>query len=105
MKRAAIGFAGIAYGMFLTWLCLYIFSRVTWPTPHVAARGCADLEHCSAQWWTYPLLFATLFAPAILFGLLNTVAWQRWTVRKWAWVAGLLTVATSTLYLAAYALP
>jgi hypothetical protein len=33
MKRAAICVGGFSYGLFLTWICLYIFSHIDWPSP------------------------------------------------------------------------
>jgi hypothetical protein len=105
VKRAAAAITGGLFGLILTWICFYTFSHVEFAASRTPAQGCYDLEHCGKEWWTYPLLLAMLFAPSILFSLLNLVAWQRWTVHKWAWASGLLAIGTATSYLIAYALP
>ncbi|WP_198118328.1 hypothetical protein [Massilia rhizosphaerae] len=105
MKRLAAGFSGIVFGLMLSWLCLYVFSRLNWPIPsHVPTNDCSDLEHCPTSLATYVQLSATLFGPALLFGLLNAVGWKRLSLREWAVLSGVAVVSTIAFYLAGYLL-
>src|SRR5437870_3689691 len=105
MKRFTVAFSGFAFGLFLSWLCLYSFSHISWPVSNTSAQGCNDIEHCRKHWWTYPLFFGTLFGPAIFFGLLNAIAWRHWTAHKWVLVFGLFVVLTVTFYSLGYLVP
>lgn len=104
MKRAAFSLAGVVYGLFLTWLCLYIFSHIEWPQSDKPATGCHELGECPVPWWSLALLFVDVLASPMLFGILNAVAWKRWSIYKWGWYFGGLTVATAAYRLAGYAL-
>ena len=104
MKRAAICVGGFAYGLFLTWICLYIFSHIDWPSPDRPAIGCHEIDKCPMSWWTLPLLFTHLLGAPVLFGILNAVEWQRWSNKKWTWGFGGLTVLTVAHRLAGYAI-
>lgn len=101
MKRGAASFAGFAYGLLLTWLCLYTFSHMEWHRSRVAAPGCLDVGNCG--WWEGSLILGAVFLPPLLFGVLNVTAWRRWTVRRWALYAAGLSVATVLFHLAGYA--
>jgi hypothetical protein len=101
MKRGAVGFAGFAYGMFLTWLCLYVVSQMGWSGRHNCASGCCELGHCPLPWWAAAAIFGYLFGLPILLGLLNAFAWGRWPVRRWVWYFVSLTSLTVVLHLAA----
>ena len=99
MKRAAVSVAGFAFGLFLTWLSLYIGSHID---GHREARpgGCFDRDDCA--WWVAPLLLGYVFLLPILFGVLNGVAWQHWSLRKWGqWLLG-LSLLTIAVHLASY---
>jgi hypothetical protein len=103
VKRLAAGFSGVVFGLLLSWLCLYVFSRFNWPVPNNApTNDCSDLEHCPQKVMTYLQLSATLFGPALLFGLLNAIAWKRMPVRKWAVLSGVAATCTVGFYLAGY---
>ncbi|MDO3620221.1 hypothetical protein Q3O98_03825 [Ralstonia pseudosolanacearum] len=104
MKRAAVIVAGILFGLFLTWLCLYTLSHIHWPLSTKPVHGCHELGKCPMQWRDVALLLASLFGPTVLFGLMNGVAWRRWTMRRWSWSAGVLVVLTVVFYAAGYAL-
>lgn len=99
MKRAAASVAGFVFGLALTWFCLFVFSNIAWqPAGGPTHGGCIDREDCS--WWVTPLLLGYVLLFPILFGVLNGVAWHRWSGRKWTrWFIGLslLTVMSYTL--------
>jgi hypothetical protein len=101
LKRAAASVAGFAFGLLLTWLCLYVFSNAAWrhaggPT----TGGCIDRQDCS--WWVAPLLVGYVLLFPVLFGTLNGVAWRRWSVRQWGrWFLG-LSLLTVLAHLASY---
>lgn len=106
MKRIGVSLAGCFCGLFLTWACLYAFSHNQWP--HHADKSmarCHELGKCAVSSWDTALLLAYLLGPALLLGLVNSVAWKRWSASKWAgWLFGLsiLTVAFySTDYISA----
>lgn len=101
MKRVAASTAGFVFGLLLTWACLYVFGNAQ--LLHGAGAttgGCLDRSDCS--WWMAPLLLGYVFVLPILFGVLNGMAWQRWSIRKWSgWFLG-LSVMTVILHLASY---
>lgn len=102
MKRAAIIFAGIGFGLFLTWLSLYLGSHITWhraPGP----GGCFDRGDCPP--WAVPALAGYVLLFPALFGALNGIAWGRWPVRKWSTWFAILTLLTALVHLAGYAVP
>lgn len=102
MRRGAIVFAGIGFGLFLTLLSHYVGGRIDWhrPTP---PGGCFDRGDCPT--WAVPVLAGYLMLFPILFGALNGVAWMRWPVRKWAIWFATLSAITALAHLAGYALP
>jgi hypothetical protein len=103
VKRTAIGITGLVFGLFLTWLCLYVFSHMHWPQSGRPVNGCHELGKCPVSWLAGTQLFLSLFGPALLFGLLNGAAWKRWTLRKWMiWFAALIFF-TVVFYLYGYA--
>lgn len=105
MKRLGATVVGLTFGLLVSWACLYSFSHIHWPVPGRPETGCYMIEDCSSSWWTYPLFFLTLLGPTVAFGLVNAVAWKRWTLRKWAITYAILAVTTALLYLAGYLLP
>lgn len=105
MKRTVITLAGVMFGLFLTWFCLYTFSHIQWPQSNRPVKGCHELGKCSVPWWTMLELYACVFGPSILFGLLNTVAWKRWTVQKWSTCFAITTFCVVVFYLYGYAVP
>ena len=100
MRRLAAALGGAIFGLFLTWVCLYGASRINWPTSTVPAQRCNEIGKCPTQWWTYPALFGTLLGPALFLGLINALAWRRWTVRRWAWTFGAFLALTVVFYFA-----
>ncbi|KVC29085.1 hypothetical protein NUV26_28050 [Burkholderia pseudomultivorans] len=103
MRRFAIFLLGILYGLLLTWFFLYTYSRIEWPEVRApASHGCHELGHCPIRWWAGTLLLVYLLAPALLFGLLNALAYHRWSRRKWALSLGIGTLLTGLLYLEPY---
>lgn len=105
MKRFIAALTGTAFGLFASWFCLYVFSQIDWPRSDRPATGCNELSHCPVHWWTYPLFFGTLLGPSVLLGYVNALAWKRWTLRRWAWTFGALTVLLVLFYLLPYASP
>ncbi|EGD06477.1 hypothetical protein [Burkholderia pseudomultivorans] len=103
VRRFAIFLLGILYGLLLTWFFLYTYSRIEWPEVRApASHGCHELGHCPIRWWAGTLLLVYLLAPALLFGLLNALAYHRWSRRKWALSLGIGTLLTGLLYLEPY---
>lgn len=102
MKRSAAGIAGVVYGLLLTWLSLYAFSHMEWHRSRSAGPGCLDIGNCEV--WAGVLIVGDLLLFPVLFGVLNSVAWRRWTVRRWGcWGAG-LSVLTAMFHLTGYVL-
>lgn len=101
MKRAAASMAGFVFGLLLTWVCLDAFSNAPWLRRGGATTGgCLDRGDCS--WWVAPLLLGYIVLLPILFGVLNGMAWRRWSLRKWTgWFLGLI-VMTVMVHLASY---
>ncbi|MFL9862798.1 hypothetical protein PQR67_01275 [Paraburkholderia fungorum] len=103
MRRAVVSFAGVIFGAFLTWFCLYMFSHIQWPKSNRVVEGCHELGKCAAQWWAMAGLFAYIFGPSLLLGSLNAIAWKRWRVRRWAAYFATATFGIVGLYLYGYA--
>lgn len=81
MKRGVIGLAGVAFGLFWVWLCLYSLGHIDWAKPNTK-HSCIDAGDCT---WTG--IVAAIFyvlAPPMIFGALNWAAWRRWPARRWA---------------------
>ncbi|WP_431820420.1 hypothetical protein [Burkholderia sp. F1] len=103
MKRLAVFLCGTLYGLLLIWLLLYTYSHIKWPEVQShASHGCHELDKCAIPWWEGALLLSYLLAPALLFGLLNAIAYKRWSRRKWAISFSIGTTLASVLYLEAY---
>ncbi|MDN7999486.1 hypothetical protein [Burkholderia multivorans] len=103
VRRFAIFLLGILYGALLTWFFLYIYSRIEWPAVRsLAPHGCHELGHCPIRWWAGTLLLFYLLAPTLLFGLVNALAYRRWSRRKWAISFGIGTLLIGLLYLEPY---
>ena len=105
MKRLPVSLGGAIFGLFVTWVCLYIASKINWPALAAPAQGCYEIDKCPTCWWTYPALFGTLLGPALLLGLVNAFAWRRWTLRRWAWSFGTLVLLTIVFHFAGHVLP
>ncbi|MBN9408752.1 MAG: hypothetical protein J0H69_06330 [Burkholderiales bacterium] len=104
MKRTVIVILGVAYGLFLTWICLYTLSHIDWPQSNQPATGCHEIDKCPMPWWAIPVLLAIIFGPTVVFGVLNALAWRRWTVQRWAWWFGGFTVLTIAHHSSGYLL-
>ena len=104
MKRVAFIMIGLIYGLFLTWLCLYIASHVEWSQSGKAVGGCHELGKCPYSWWDGFALFLDVFGSPVLFGVLNAVAWKRWTAQKWFLSFGGLNILTIAYRLSGYVL-
>jgi hypothetical protein len=102
MKRSAISFAGFVFGLFLTWLSLYVGSHVDWHRG-LRAGGCVDRDDCS--WWVAPLFIGYILLAPILFAVLNGVAWKRWKLRRWAGSFAALCLLTVAGHMASYVMP
>ncbi|WP_153946175.1 hypothetical protein [Cupriavidus sp. U2] len=110
MKRLLIIASGCLGGLALTWICLYVFSRLDWPETWPTARdkkiGCWGLEHCAnppATVYVYLALF--LLGPAIYFSTINGLAYRNWPLKKWAWSAGIGALLAIAFYYLSYAWP
>lgn len=110
MKRALVIASGFLCGVTLTWICLYVFSRFDWPVTWAIVRDgksdCWDLEHCAnpkATVYVYLTLF--LLGPGIYFSAINGLAYRNWSLKKWAWFAGIGALLEITLYYLSYAGP
>ncbi|MGF7134532.1 hypothetical protein P3T40_006036 [Paraburkholderia sp. EB58] len=103
MKRCAVSFGGFAYGLCFTWLCLSVLSHFHWSRHHDRiATGCREIGKCPFPWWGWLFLSLYIFGPAIILAMINAVAWQRWSVRKWACSCFGVTVLVLALYAADY---
>jgi len=96
VKRLVAGAAGAAYGLLLTWLCLYVISHMGRTRSGGAAHGCLDSQDCSA--WNGVAILLAAFGPACAFTILNAVAWRRWPIRAWVARSGLATLLIIALY-------
>lgn len=105
MKRLAAALGGFFWGLFLTWASLYAFSHMRWPVDNEPASACRELDHCPAEWWTYPLLFFLFFGASIACSTINAIAWQRWPVRKWAIVISTISIFSILFHLSGYVAP
>lgn len=103
VRRAVASFAGVVFGVFLTWICLYTFSHIHWSQSNRVVKGCHELGKCAVPWWTMAELFAYIFCPSLLLGFLNAIAWKRWRLRKWAAYFATATFGIVGLYLYGYA--
>jgi hypothetical protein len=104
MKRIAVAFAGLLYGLVLTFLCLYVLSRIQWTPSKEPARGCHEIGKCPITWWEFLLLLVDIFGSSILFALLNFVAWRRWSPPKLAFSFVALTILTVAYRVSGYVL-
>ncbi|RKR43820.1 hypothetical protein B0G82_1398 [Paraburkholderia sp. BL17N1] len=103
MKRFGVALIGSFCGLFLTWACLYALSHAQWlHRSNESIAGCHELGKCAVPWRDAVLLLAYLLGPAVLLGLVNAVAWKRWSALKWAgWFFG-ITILTVALYATDY---
>ncbi|WP_373454560.1 hypothetical protein [Burkholderia multivorans] len=105
MKRMLLAVLGIAWGLFVTWASIYAANHIHWPEVKSRATGCNDLEHCAPHARFVAELLASLLWPAIAFGVLNVVAYRRWSGRRWSIAFGVATLLAILFYVAPYALP
>ncbi|HEF4745761.1 TPA: hypothetical protein SAO08_005680 [Burkholderia multivorans] len=105
MKRMLLAVLGIAWGLFVTWASLYVANHIHWPEVKSRATGCNDLEHCAPHARFVVELLASLLWPAIAFGVLNVLAYRRWSGRRWSLAFGAATLLAILSYVAPYALP
>jgi len=104
MKRAVIGLTGLLYGALLAWTCLYVISRLGWSLSNKASGRCYEIDKCAVPWWVLPSLIFYIVGPAVLFTVLNAVAWKRWSLTKWGSVFSIATVGIVGLYFLPYVL-
>lgn len=110
MKRLLAIAAGFPSGITLTWICLYVFSRLDWPVSGAIVRDrksdCWDLEHCANPHATdYVYLTLFLLWPAIYFSTINGLAYRKWSLKNWAWSTGIGGLLAMAFYYLAYAGP
>jgi len=72
--------------------------------PEGVAHGCNELGKCPVPWWWGALVISYLCGPAVAFGVLNAIAWKRWTLTRWALRGGAILVTTAALYITDYLL-
>ena len=76
---------------------MYTFSHAHVAKPDHIATGCNELGKCRTSWWAGSFVFAYLCGPAVAFGVLNAIAWKRWTLRRWALWGSAILVTTAAL--------
>jgi len=81
MKRSLIGVAGFFYGILLACVYITIAAHNNW-SPVDLFPGCYA-DDCNLA--TRLLLVLHVLAPALIFFILNFMAWNRWTLNKWLW--------------------
>src|SRR5262245_56465139 len=102
MKRV-LGFVlGGAFGLFITWAGLYLFSKLNLSTSS-ASVGCNDAEHCGPEWVGVAMV-AALPLPALACAVTGFVAARgnREAKKTGMWFAGLFAltfVSPLALYL------
>jgi len=105
MKRTGLAMLGIVWGLLVTWASAYTFSHIHWPTPPSPSTGCNDLEHCGPRTVFLLTTLGLLLWPAVVFALINGIAYKRWSNRKWAVICALCTIVVVLFYLVSYAVP
>ncbi|AOI91708.1 hypothetical protein [Burkholderia pseudomultivorans] len=105
MKRTVLAVLGIAWGLFVTWASIYAANHIHWPEVKSHATGCNDMEHCAPHARFVAELLASLLWPAVVFGMLNAVAYRRWSGRSWSIAFGVATLLAILFYVAPYAIP
>ena len=104
MKRFLVVTAAVALGLFVAWSCSYIASHINWPTSNTPVLGCYEIDHCDAPWWIVALFIASLFGPALIYGVIAFVGiGKRWSIIRWATIFTILLPFTACLYFAWYA--
>jgi hypothetical protein len=98
VRQVLVAGLGFLWGLFLTWLTLYVVSHVHWLPTHAPSSGCSDLEHCGSRPWYLFALFGTLLWPAFGFSFLNAIAYKRWPVRRWGLSFAIGTALTVAFY-------
>ncbi len=99
MKRLMVGFSGFFYGLLLVAIYILIVSQYNW-SPVDKLSGTCYVDECSLR--TRALLFFDVFSPVLIFSILNIVAWNRWSARKWIrWAFG-LTILVCCYWLFGY---
>ncbi|HIC7211732.1 hypothetical protein [Burkholderia stabilis] len=105
MKRLALAMLGIAWGLLITWITIYILNQIHWPEVKSHATGCNDMEHCTSHAKFLWGMLAMLLWPAVAFATLNVAAFKRWSGRRWRFTFIALTLFTILFYLAPYVAP
>ncbi|UTV57555.1 hypothetical protein [Burkholderia arboris] len=105
MKRLAVAVPGFLWGVLVTWLSLYTFSRIHWPATPARSTGCNDMEHCAPHaMFIAGLLVLTLW-PSVVLALINALAYRRWSLRKWGVTFVAATLFVVLFHLGTYAAP
>lgn len=66
MKRALHLLSFTSWGLFVTWLSLFVIARIDWSrfvAPRPAGR-CWEIDHCDVPWFIELWFFVALFLPA-----------------------------------------
>ncbi|RXV67174.1 hypothetical protein D1006_17925 [Burkholderia stabilis] len=105
MKRLAGAVSGFAWGLLVTWVSLYTFSRIHWPATPSHSTGCNDMEHCAPHAVFITGLLALTLWPSVTFAALNAFAYRRWSLRKWGLAFVATTLFVVSFHLATYAAP
>lgn len=67
----------MVYGLLLTWLSVCAFSHMEWRRSRSVGPGCLYIGNCGV--WAGVLIVGDLLLFPVLFGVLNSVAWRRWS--------------------------
>lgn len=66
MRRALHLLSFTSWGLFVTWLSLFVIARIDWSrfvAPRPAGR-CWEIDHCGVPWFIELWFFVALFLPA-----------------------------------------
>ncbi len=100
-----VAILAMLFGLFVSWLCLYILGRIDFPAVNHRAVGCTELDDCPQHWWTLPVLAGGLLGPAFIFGCVGyRAAAKGWSVAKCAIALCLVMLGAATYYCAPYVL-
>lgn len=92
MRRIAVGIAGAIYGFLLMLACQYAVDAALRSSHTGPAGGCHELGKCPMSWQDETMIILIVFGPAVVFAVLNLVAWRRWTLQRWLTRFGLATI-------------
>ena len=101
MKRFLATLGGLAVGLIVTWLCLFLLSRTN--LPHWGSGdGCNDVEHCGAS-WLVGLMLLVFLAPSVIFAVAGYLSVARsWSAARAVKVFCSIAAGTALAALALY---